>query len=170
MTTSPSEKRIVACRILSYAGWIDGSMQVAPKIALINHLNRPETLFRLVDVKLPEQTIRHPFFALTRSSTVAVIPVDAAEIPQPLRGKTSHKTSWLLHGAIVIEGILDLLDGVRVSDHLAHRTGFVALHDCTLYMPHKEAPTTIVPRVPFLALQTDRAIGASEIDGEHHFE
>ncbi|MBK9258578.1 MAG: hypothetical protein IPM54_01955 [Polyangiaceae bacterium] len=170
MVANSNEKRTVACRILSYAGWIEGSLPIAAKIALVDHLNRPVQLFRLVDVKLPEQTVRHPFFALTRSATVAVAPLGTVEIPPRVEGKIAHKTSWLLHGGIVIEGFLDLFEGVRVSDHLAHRTGFVALHDCTIYMPHAAAPTMVVPRVPFLALQTDRAIGASEIDGAEHIE
>jgi hypothetical protein len=164
MTVNTPAKRLVACRILTYAGWLEGAIRVAPRVVLIEHLNRPEQLYRLVDVKLPGQTVVLPFFALTRSSTVAVVPMDAAEMPQPVEGRKAHKTVWLLHDGIVVEGMLDLLEGVRVSDHLAHRTGFVALHDCTVYMPNSAGPTTVFPRVPFLALQTDRAIGTSELE------
>lgn len=156
--------RLVTCRILSYAGWIEASMRLAPRMAFIDHLNRPDQLYRLVDVKLPGQTVHLPFFALTRSSTVAVVPMDGAESPPRLEGRRSHKTEWLLHNGIIIEGTLDLYEGIRISDHLAHRAGFIALHDCTIYMPASSGPTTVFPRVPFLALQTDRAIGTSEID------
>ncbi len=165
MTYQTTPKRHVACRILSYAGWIEASIGVTARVALVDHLNRPEQLYRLVNAQLPGQTVILPFFALTRASTVAVIPVDESEIPKPKEGRQAHKTVWLLHDGIIIDGLLDLLEGVRVSDHLAHRTGFVALHDCTVYIPNSTGPTTVIPRVPFLALQTDRAIGTSEIDG-----
>lgn len=167
--TSPStaNNRRVVCRILTYAGWLEGSLRISARIGLVDYLNRPNQLYRLVDVKLPGQTVQLPFFALTRAATVAVVPMDAAEMPAPVEGHQTHKTVWLLHNGIIVEGMLDLFEGIRVSDHLAHRTGFVALHDCTVYMPNAEGPTTVFPRIPFLALQTDRAIGASEIDDVH---
>lgn len=168
MNANTTAKRLVPCRILSYAGWIEGSMGVASRAALIDHLNRPEQLYRLVDAKLPGQTVVLPFFALTRSSTVAVVPMEPEEAAPVIEGRKAHKTVWLLHDGIIVEGTLDLFEGVRVSDHLAHRTGFVALHDCTVYMPNTTGPTIVFPRVPFLALQTDRAIGTSEIDDIDH--
>lgn len=170
MTVETTAKRLVACRILSYAGWIEGSFRIASRIGFIENLNRPDQLYRLVDVKLPGQTIVLPFFALTRSSTVAVVPMDAAEAAPRIEGRTAHKTIWLLQSGIIVEGTLELFEGIRVSDHLAHRIGFVALHDCTIYMPNAAGPTTVFPRVPFLALQTDRAIGTSEIDDVDHHE
>jgi hypothetical protein len=170
MTYETTPKRHVPCRILSYAGWIDASLVITARVPVVEHLNRPEQLYRLVNAQLPGQTIVLPFFTLTRASTVAVVPVDESEIPTAIEGRTAHKTVWLLHDGIIVEGMLDLFHGVRVADHLAHRAGFVALHDCTVYMPNHSGPTTVFPRVPFLALQTDRAIGTSEIDGADHSE
>lgn len=164
MSIHTTTTRLVACRILSFAGWLEGAIHIAAKVGFLDHLNRPDTLYRVVEAKLPGQSMVLPFFALTRSSTVAVVPMEATEAPVPIEGRKNHKTIWLLHDGIVIEGMLDLFEGVRISDHLAHRTGFVALHDCTVYMPNGNGPTTVFPRVPFLALQTDRAIGVSEID------
>ncbi len=168
MTYETTAKRLVACRILSFAGWIEASISIAARVTVVDHLNRPEQLYRLVNAQLPGQTVVLPFFSLTRASTVAVVPVDESEIPIAIADRTAHKTVWLLHDGIIIEGLLDLFQGVRVADHLAHRAGFVALHDCTVYMPNHTGPTTVFPRVPFLALQTDRAIGTSEIDGTDH--
>jgi len=164
MTYQTTPKRRVDFRVLSFSGWIEGAMRLPARVSLIDYLNRPDQLYRLVDVKLPGQTMVLPFFALTRAATVAVIPMNAAEMPGLNEKRTAHKTMWLLHEGIIVEGSLDLLEGVRISDHLAHRKGFVALHDCTIYMPNSAGPTTVFPRVPFLALQTDRAIGVSEIE------
>lgn len=164
MTAYATQFRSVPCRILSFAGWLEGCFQVASKVALIDHLNRPDILYRLTNARLPEQSVHLPTFALTRASTIIVIPLDVTEIPAPIEGRKVHKTVWLLQGGIIIEGSLDLFEGVSVTEHLAHRTGFVALHDCTLYVPSSDSPTRVVPRVPYLALQTDRAIGATELE------
>lgn len=163
MSSYTPDQRLVRSRIFTPAGWIEGDMHVARKTLLVDHLNRPEPLFRLTDVVLPGHEVHEPFFALVRSAVSFVVPLDATEVQAPIEGRVTHDTVWLLQSGIVVDGKLDLHPGVRVSDHLEHRVGFVALHDCTLYFPAHHATTTVIPRVPFLCLQTERAIGASEM-------
>lgn len=163
MSSYQPDQRLVRSRIFTSAGWIEADMHVGRKTPLIDHLNRPESLFRLTNVILPGHENKEPFFALVRSSVAFVVPLDPTDFAPPIEGKVTHRTVWLLRGGIVIEGQLDLHPGIRVSDHLEHRSGFIALHDCALYFPAQHGATTVVPRVPCLSLQTERAIGASEV-------
>jgi hypothetical protein len=134
----------------------------------VENLNRPEPIFRLTDVRLPGQTTRHDFFALERAAVIAVIPADGGGelFEAPGAGaRAAHRTSWLLPNGAVVDGALDLMPGVRVSDHLVHRTGFLQLHDCTLFWRDEAGASCVEPQIPAIALHAGRAIGASELSG-----
>ncbi len=159
------ELRTVPCRFLTFAGWLRGSLHVPPKVQLVDFLNRGEVLFRLTDASLPETLGVQPFFALQRSAVIAVIPEVADEkLPaMPVGALQEHPTSWLLPDGSVVHGTIGLLHGVRVSDHLMHRSGFVALREATVFERRTDGTTSIWPAVPWLGLQASRAIGASEL-------
>ncbi len=159
------ELRSVPCRFLTFAGWLRGTLHVPPKVALVDFLNRGEVLFRLTDVTLPETQGVHPFFALERGAVLTVLAEDPLEpAPSaPVGALREHPTSWLLPGGVVVQGTLGLLHGVRVSDHLMHRSGFVVLREATIFERRPDGTMTLWPAVPWLALQASRAIGASEV-------
>jgi hypothetical protein len=154
------------CRIYTFAGWVSGTLLFTAGALLVEHLNRGEPVLRLADARIPGQQRVHPYFIVERTAVIAVIPDGVvAEIERAVvssRVATTHQLSWLLPGGGVIEGSLDMLEGVRVDEHLAHRTKFVALRDCTLFLPDGAGGTTAEPGVPWVALQTNRAVGVSE--------
>ena len=166
MTEYQPDQRAVACRILTFAGWVEGKLHVPVKTPLVDYLNRGEALFRLTEARLPEQTERHGFFALERGAVILVVPLDPAEQPPPGRAASQrdHAVSWLLPSGSIVEGTLSLLEGVRVSDHLMHRTGFVVLRRATLYYRLPDGSASVEPSIPWVALQANRAVGASEIE------
>lgn len=165
MTDYHPDQRGIDCRILTFAGWVRGKLHVPVKANLVDYLNRGEALFRVTEAVLPEQTVTHRFFALERSAVIAVIPVDPSEQPPPVApGSTrDHDTSWLLPNGSVVQGTLHLLQGVRVSDHLMHRIGFVVLRRATLFQKLGDGTASVEPEIPWLALQSNRAVGATEI-------
>jgi hypothetical protein len=159
-------QRSVPCRVFTFAGWVTGTMHPPARAHLIDFLNRSDAILRVTDATVPGQSEVHPFFALARNAIIAVLVVDprerlgaAREGPPPV----VHRTSWLLPSGLVIDGSLELLEGVRISDHLMHRLGFIALHDCTFFAPDESGAIRAEPGVREIALQTSRAIGVSEI-------
>ena len=162
MTTAHPDQRAVPCRVLTPAGFLEATFHVALKSNLVDMLNRGDALFRLTQARLPTTPEPLPFFALERSAAVLVAPQGGHEQPPtpPHGALKNHHTWWLLHGGAVVEGTLTLLHGVRVSDHLLHRTGFVVLKDAVLRVAGKEN----VALGPWVALQSASAIGASETE------
>jgi hypothetical protein len=155
------------CRIYTLAGWVTGTLLLTANALLVEYLNRADPVLRLADAAIPGQTARHPLFLLERTSVIAVVAGDQGlEIERRLvssRPSVEHRVSWLLQGGGVVEGALDMLQGVRMDEYLAHRTGFVSLHDCTLFLPDGAGGTTVEPAVTRLALHTSLAVGVSEL-------
>ncbi len=162
--TGQTEQRGVLCRILTPAGYVDGTFHLPLKHNLVDALNRGETLFRLTQVRLPGSDGTVPFFALERGAVILVAPQDPKEQPPvaPHGALKDHQTWWLLHGGVVVEGTLTLLHGVRVSDHLLHRTGFVVLKNAVLRSRQPDGSYASTSLGPWVALQSSSAIGASE--------
>lgn len=169
MTTAvgqPTDLQRLDCRIYTFAGWVSGTLLFTAGALLLEHLNRGEPVLRLAGARIPGQERVHPYFIVERTAVIAVIPErPIAEIERQVvssRMSIEHRVSWLLPGGGVIEGALEMLEGVRMDEHLAHRTKFVALRDCTLFLPDGAGGTTADPGVPWVALQTNRAVGVSE--------
>lgn len=161
------DQREIPCRVLTTAGWVSGRFHVPRKAHLLDQLNRDEPFFRLTSVSLPGDPGVHPFFALTRAGAIVVVP-DEPEAPRSAANASSmarHGTRWLLDGGGIVEGTLSLLPGVRVSDHLMHRSGYVELSDCSLFLPDGKGSLTAELGIESLALQSARAIGVTELDG-----
>jgi hypothetical protein len=162
-----SDVQRLECRIYTFAGWVAGTLLLAQSALLLEFLNRGDAVLRLADAQIPGHDRRHPIFILERTAVIALLPeVPMAEIERGFtssRASIEHHVSWLLPGGGVIEGGLDMLEGMNMADFLAHRTKFVGLRNCTIFLPDGSGGTTIEPCVPWVALQTNRAVGASEL-------
>lgn len=157
------EQRAITCRILTFAGWIEGTFHVPAKNGFLEFLARDETMYRLTDVALPGQDRRHPFFALHRSAVVGVAPPagEPVEVTLPPGKRVVHRVSWLLASGVV-DGDVELLENVRVSDFVMHHTGFTPLRDATVLLKNAEGGWDAEP-LPAFAVQANRAIGVSDL-------
>lgn len=166
MTTKKPEQRAVRCRIFTSAGWIEGALHVPVRVQLIEFLNHSGRIYRLTDVALPGITNRERFFALERSAAIAVVPDDAEELlgARVLGEQQAHRVVWLMASGTVFDGTIDILQGVRVSDHLIHNDDFVVLRDVTIFV-RRASSTSVEPGIRAVALQPNSAVGCSEIDG-----
>lgn len=167
MTINKLEKRHVPCRIYTFAGWVSGALHVPVRVQLIEFLNHSGRIYRLTDASLPGMTTRERFFSLERSAAIAVVPDDPNELlgARVLGEQAPHRVVWLLASGSVIDGTMDILKGVRVSDHLIHNDDFAVLHDVTFFM-RRAASTSVEPGLKAVALQPSRAVGCTEIDDE----
>lgn len=162
MTEYHAAQRAIACRILTFAGWLGGTLHLPVRATLLDFLNRGEALFRLTDVSLPGSARRHPFFGLERSAVVLVAPDAPGELAGGLGGPSSsgHAVSWLLASGAIVDGTLDVTEHVRVSDHLLHHPGFLGMRGATVFSPSGAA--TVAEPIERVAIQACRAVGVSE--------
>jgi hypothetical protein len=156
----------VRVRALTDAGFLEGTLHLAASQRLLSHLRGDAAILRLTDVVLPGRTATVPFFALERDAVIAIVPPEG-EAPETMRqgqALTVHATSCLA-GSVVIEGELETLAGVRVSDALAHQTGFVALRRAVICLPAAGGTTRVEGPFAHVAVQARRVVGFSEEPG-----
>ncbi len=163
-TSYVPDQRAIACRILTFAGWIDGTFHVPAKHGFLETLARGEEMFRLTGVLLPGQTSRHAFFAVHRAAVIGVAPPDGEPVALslPAGARVTRRVSWLLASGVV-DGDLEVHESVRLSDFILHQTGFIPLRDATVMLRGEGGGWTAEP-VPLFAVQANRAIGVSEVD------
>jgi hypothetical protein len=158
-------QRTVRSRVLTPAGWVRGALRLQESHRILDHLNTTEPFFRMTDVQLPLRQGAHPFFAVGRGSMMAVVPEEETDAQELLGrgGRVVHSTSWLLPGGIILDGLMDLDEGERVSDHLVHKPGFVVLRECSVVFPHGGIFLPGEFSYPVVALQSSRAVGVTEL-------
>lgn len=158
------DQRDTPCRVLTRAGWLHGVVKVPRKAWLLDFLNRPERLIRLVDASFPGRAAVHPFFALARTAAIAIVPdLPDEPIHDPHLGPPTvpHAVSFLLQDGGQVDGTLSLARGMRVSDHLAHHVGFVHVHGCVLQMP-TSGGFTEERDVPCVLVHMDQIVGVAD--------
>ena len=151
--------------ILSGGGWITGTLRVAKMPVLIDAIEGIGEFLRLSEVRLPNTPAPIPFFALHRSSVMYIVPLD-----DPQRAETTpftkptliHEVSCLFDQG-VLSGTLEILTGMRVSDYLVQRAGFMPVRGCTW---HGAAATGAPATFPLALVNRQRVVGVSESSAE----
>jgi hypothetical protein len=133
----------------------------------VDYLNHEHAFVRLTSVSLPggEEV---PFFAIQRSAMILILPEEVAETGAPDRGgpqatETHHVTCLLEQG--VVDGDLDLLHHIRVSDFFHHQQGFVVLKSCQARLPEAPLSGDAGQRYPELLVNANQIVGVTEPAG-----
>ncbi len=126
--------RTVPLRLHSAQGWVRGRLHLPEAQGLLDHLNHSGPFLKLTEVQL-DGGAPLPFFALRASAVSLVLP----EVDLPLSQDSSepgepHRITCLL-GPFTLEGQLDLLPHMRVSDVLMHQSRFFMLRETSLHGP-----------------------------------
>jgi hypothetical protein len=127
-------QRTLPARILTPAGWINGTFHLAKLHSFADYLNANTAFFTLTDVVLPAVKKPARFIGLRRSAARLVLPLcDEAQLllGAPVADTTETRVYCLLEAGF-LTGTLALKRRLRVSDHLAHQTGFMMLRGCAL--------------------------------------
>lgn len=150
--------------IYTHAGWITGLIHLHPGRTLLSEINEGGSFFRLTDVSLPLEEARRGFFAVLAREATMVLPLDAAELyaarTEP-NGTMPHEVAILLQEGTML-GLIDVLEGCRVSDHLLNREGFLTVRD--IRVPIMELPPGVIEPIPIGYLNSSRIIGLTETD------
>ena len=176
MTTLTEEKRYIPrpearypipAFVYTSAGWIEGAFRVPPIHAFGDWLDHGGHFFKLVDVTLPGAGHPIPFFALHRDAVVFAAPKSALERPERSRylmqNTRSHRVTVLLTCGI-LEGTIDVLADVRVSDFLSSWPRFVPIHDAAIAFRDELVVAPMEQPIPLVFVNGPRVIGFAEIE------
>lgn len=165
--TEADVRRPVSAHIYTRAGWLDGTFPVPPIHSFGDWLDHGGEFLKLIDVKLPAASHTIPFFALQRHAVVLVVPKGPLDRPERNRylvqSTKPHKVTVLLRSGVV-EGTVDVLSDVRVSDFLASWPRFIPIHDAVVAFHDHGTPSPLRPPIPLLFVNGPQVIGFVEID------
>ncbi len=157
------EIRLVPARILTPAGWIVGKMHVAADWRMINFINHVPEFFSLADVIIEGRPKVVPLFTLHRAAIqfIVVERPPEKELDAGLRNQIEHPVSCLLQNGS-LSGVISVLRGVRLSDHLSRHKGFVMLKDAHFHLRNPWENRVIDHREPLVLLNPQAVVGVSE--------
>lgn len=160
------EQQAIPARIFTTAGWVTGHIHAPKRHVWLDHVNSCGPWLKLTGAKLPDREALVSFFALTRTSAVLIEPTSpdpAYAVHRLLGDKAVHQVDCLLDVG-VISGTLELPPSIRVSDHLAQKTDFIALRDCQLQLFGRFGEATLEMKLPLAFVNCGRIVGVSEMD------
>ncbi len=139
-------QRTVPARILTPAGWINGTFHLAKLHSFMDFLNANTPFFTLTDVVLPSAKQPAPFIGLRRNAARLILPVidEQSLLLVPSQGETDEHLVHCLLEAGFLSGRLTVKKRLRVSDFLAHQSGFMVLRECALGEAKTPAPLAFV--------------------------
>ena len=129
----PSQRR-VRVDLLAIAGWISGTLHVPFKNSALATFNRKSEFLPMTDASAAPGEPPIHFLAMRRSAIVLAVPSEE-ELERPVApqiGTHAHlNVRFHLHDSSV-EGTVEALASLRISDFLETNPGFVVMSDCTL--------------------------------------
>ncbi|MFL5262514.1 MAG: hypothetical protein ACJ79L_08945 [Anaeromyxobacteraceae bacterium] len=132
-------QRVIRARILTPSGWIRGSFHVPRMQSFHDFLGQRGPFFNLTEVAIAARGAELPYLALRRSAVRVIVPsiderrllVSAAQPGAVERTVTCVLDAYAVSGRVAVPAHL------RVSDYLAHHSGFIQLRDADLGQGHE---------------------------------
>ena len=122
--------RRIAVEILVPGGWVQGTISTPAAQSLTDFLNGAGTFLKLADCRLPGETSSVGFFALHREAVRLVAPGAAEQVePEGAGGITSPWRISCLFDQGILDGRLDFLVNLRLSDYLRQQAGYLVVRD-----------------------------------------
>ena len=138
-------QRTVPAKILTPAGWMTGTFHLSRLSSFLDFASQAVSFFTLTNVTLPGHANAVPFLALRRSAARVILP--ECDEPSLMLAPTAEADLYDVHRLLelgALSGKLALKKRVRISDFLAHHTGFILLRDCELGEARTFAPLAFV--------------------------
>jgi hypothetical protein len=156
--------RLASVNLLTDLGWWAGTFHVPGRPSLVDSLAPGNHILKLTRVRVPDESERFPFIAVRRDSIIVVEPTQSDElVDTPGSGgrTSSHRVGCLLPVG-VLQGTLEVLINVRVSDFLRQQPSVAVLRDCVL-VPYGQSADSIQARKLRVALiNLGRVTGVAE--------
>lgn len=150
-------------RILTQAGWIVGKLHVTEGWRLVNFMNNVQEFFSLADVILEGRPKVIPLFTLHRSAIQFVVVEDDEPLePDPApRNQIEHAIQCLLQNG-TLYGRVEIMRGVRLSDHLSRNGGFMLVRDAHFQLRNPWEDRVIDHREAAVLLNPHAVVGVSD--------
>jgi hypothetical protein len=160
----PVQLRRVSVNVLTDIGWIRGVLHVPALQALTDYLHVAGPVLKLTAAELPGEFGPRAFLALPRAAVHLVTPLlsDALLEPLGLIGRTVPRDVECVLPGGVLNGRMDVLVNVRVSDYLKQQTGLLLLHDAVLVPPGKPRDDPAAEGLGHAIVNLEHLIGISE--------
>lgn len=167
MSPRPRQRRIWA-DVLVAAGWVEGTFLVPETQSLLDYLSHGGAFLKMTDARVPGPDRTAEFFALQRAAVTLIAPkVDASPVEtEGAGGITSPWSISCLFDLGSLDGRLDFLTNMRLSDYLRQETGFIVVRDA-VWTP--SAPGADGPEIqawPCVVVNVARLVGISETEAQ----
>ena len=157
------EVQEVPCLCMVDGGWIRGSICLPPARSLTDYLNVGESFLKLRDVRTP-QGATFPFLGVRTDRVMVVVP-EARDVrvtnDNQVGQFASRRVTFLMPDG-EIEGTLEILAAIRVSDHLNRALHFSAIRDCSLRLPMNPGEPSFPDPTPIVVVNMHRVVAAAE--------
>ena len=162
MAYQPDQRKI-SSQVLTTAGWLKGTFHILRSAKFVDQLNVPNEFFKLTDVSFIGKEQAIPFFAVQREAVTIVIPPSNERdlILEGIEELVPHNV-FMLFDSGYVEGRLMIRKGVRVSDYLVKKSGFVLLRRCTLYLGSLQDEFFAQEQHPSIVVNASKIVGVSE--------
>ena len=128
--SGPPSLRRTAVEVLVPGGWIRGMLSVPASQSLTDFLNAAGTFLKLADCRLPGEARDVGFFALQRDAVRFMAPAAEDQIEtEGVGGITSPWRVSCLFDQGILDGRLDFLVNLRLSDYLRQQAGYLVVRD-----------------------------------------
>lgn len=171
MTGYRPDQRQPKVQILTRGGWVSGTLHVPAKNAMVDYMNRPQEFFRMTDVSLQGRDAPLPFLALHRSAMMLLVPPADEEVLEQRTGgpwETKPVTCLLEFG--VVDGTIDVHQGIRVSDFFQNRQGFVLIEEARLLLAGRGPDPVPAVKEERMVIHTACILGVSDVVPPHEGE
>jgi hypothetical protein len=159
--------RPMTANVLTDLGWLHGTFNLPPYQSLVDFLTPSSQIVKCTRVLLPQGGERLPFVGLRREAIVLVEPTlgdEMVETPGGIGRTTPREVTCLLRSGQV-QGTLEVLVNVRVSDFLRQQTQVLVMRRCR-YAPYGEPlEGPKARRLDTVIINLSTTIGVAERDG-----
>jgi hypothetical protein len=156
--------RLASVNVLTDLGWCAGTFHVPGRQSLVDFLAPGNHVVKLTRVRIPNEGERLPFIGFRREAILVVEPTQADELvdtPGSVGRTSIHQVGCLLPAGI-LQGSLEVLVNVRVSDYLRQQPGLAVLRDCALVPYGQSADSSQARRIRCALVNLSRVSGVAE--------
>jgi hypothetical protein len=158
------EQRKAAVSLLTDLGWATGTLHLPSLQTLLDYINATGPVLKCTRVRLPGRPDVLNFVGFRRESVLVVAPsVDELVEPPGAIGRTTPRDVTCILPGGMLEGKLDVLVNLRVSDFLRQQTSLAVLRRCVFRATGAEPSQE--RRLAVAVVNLARAIGVAQLEG-----
>ena len=159
------EQRKTSVSILTDLGWATGTLHLPSQQTLLDYLNSSGPVLKCTRVRVPTRSDVINFVGFRREAVQVVAPsIDELVEPTGAIGHTTPRDVTCILPSGELEGKLDVLVNLRVSDFLRQQTSLVVLRKC-VFRPHGATETAQERRLSVVVVNMARALGVAQLQG-----